>query len=216
MAKLKDLIATVSTSYGEDESRVNVIAMGLRKARLIESSGRGLHAAEMTARDGANLLIGVMAPGAATKAAQTVRHIRASKCGWFEDQGLTKKVSRHQKLPPVAFLEYLLPRHTFGEALEALIEHFSYAGSTLDGDRRSNNISVSVILTSLDWRCEIKSQKAGGRGWALGYHNTLAVPAPEAGVRHREIKVTVQDDLLRDIARVIGPPLMPQKPKADV
>lgn len=68
MAKLNDLIRAASAVTGESEAHLKVLARSLREVGMIATFGRGRHAAEMHAQDGAFLLLGLLSYGEVMRA----------------------------------------------------------------------------------------------------------------------------------------------------
>lgn len=76
MATLSDLVKAIAEVQGLEENQVLWIARYLREDGLITQGGRGRGGAKMGARDAANLLIGVNAPGTAKQSTQFVKAFR--------------------------------------------------------------------------------------------------------------------------------------------
>jgi hypothetical protein len=119
MAKIRDLQALYSEKLGIAESSVHVLAMMLRKAKLIHTTGRGRPAADMAPNDATNLLLAALGGGAPTKSASTVRAIREAKKSSVRheangriDSGIPEEFAK---------LGDLLGAFTIADALNAMI-----------------------------------------------------------------------------------------------
>jgi hypothetical protein len=76
LATLEELVVTIADVEGVGTERVRAIARSIREARLIETRGRGLSAANMSDRDAANLLIAVNVADTARTAPRIVERYR--------------------------------------------------------------------------------------------------------------------------------------------
>jgi len=157
MAKLRDLVRSVAFVLDESEATVNVRAMMLRKAKLLRSTGRGLHAASMGPSDATNLLLACTVGGQATACAAVVERVRRAS--------LVKTSS--VDLPPAAYFGLkLLPRN-LGEALDALF------ANTLLPARSPLELNPRAILFSIErdrggWSADIDFSNADER-WRIGF-----------------------------------------------
>src|SRR3954471_25082339 len=112
MTKLKQLVSGVAFALGDPRPSVNVLAIQLRKAGLIKSTGRGLNAADMTPADAAALLVSCMAGGLSTETSSTTATMLAAKAGKKElGEAFTGNILASK----------LITIETFGAAVEYLI-----------------------------------------------------------------------------------------------
>ncbi len=81
MATLQALVGAIAEVEGINFERVRDIARKLRENHLIATDGRGTSAAKMSARDAANLLIGVNIADTARTAPDLVRRYRRLRAG---------------------------------------------------------------------------------------------------------------------------------------
>jgi hypothetical protein len=107
MASLGKLVAAIARAEGIDPDQVGRIARYLRENGLINMKGRGGSAAQMTASDAANLLIGVNASRIGTNVAKIVPKYR--------DLEAREVRARNDPRPPAPVLG------KFGQAFEELI-----------------------------------------------------------------------------------------------
>lgn len=77
MATLSQLVAAIATVEGIDAERVTAIARAVREKGLIQTSGRGTSAAQMSEADAANLLIATNTADTARMAPATIKEYRA-------------------------------------------------------------------------------------------------------------------------------------------
>lgn len=75
MARLSDLMKCVAQACGVSEASARVMARVLRESGLVSKGGRGLNAAQMSATDVANILIGFAVPCDATKLGSAVANV---------------------------------------------------------------------------------------------------------------------------------------------
>ncbi|MCZ6770705.1 MAG: hypothetical protein O7G83_01805 [Proteobacteria bacterium] len=116
MAKLSALVSVVARTLGLPEKTVAIYARHLREARLITTGGRGLGGADMTSPDCTNLLIAVAASNQAKDAAVTIANYGTLPAG--RDREPEQWVLEQFR---VSALIDLPARHSFGQAIEALI-----------------------------------------------------------------------------------------------
>src|SRR4051794_20525795 len=113
MASIGDLMRAVAKAEDLDENYVFVYARSAREAGFITHKGRGRHAAAMTPRDAANLLIAVNGATLAKDAPAAIDTYRKLKA--WEWPGV------EQGMPPEV-RDLLEPGASFGDALERLIK----------------------------------------------------------------------------------------------
>lgn len=96
MAKLNDLIRAASAATGDAEAHIKVLARSLREVGMIATFGRGRHAAEMHAQDGAFLLLGLLTYGEVMRAhVQVEELVRCEfKRAELARDGRTEAISR--------------------------------------------------------------------------------------------------------------------------
>jgi len=119
MARLSQLVTTLSDTLGVPEPTVRLYARHTQESGFITKKGRGKSAAQMSATDAANLLIAIL--GTITA----------------KDAGTAIELYRNCRLlgtPPPEWADYEIPAiqkltkgHSFGEAIEALV------ASAIDG-----------------------------------------------------------------------------------
>ncbi|PVE22849.1 hypothetical protein DC522_19110 [Microvirga sp. KLBC 81] len=108
MGVVSDLVKAVAQIEGLDEVSVGVYARHAREAGFITHQGRGRHAARMTVRDAANLLIAVNASPLAKEVPNTIERYRS-----------LRKSPRSLVLDMLGGLD---DEATLGDALEKAIE----------------------------------------------------------------------------------------------
>ena len=161
MAFFNDLVRVIAEVEGMDPMTVRGICLSVREGGHISKGGRGLSAAKMTARDSANMLIGINACTHASKAAETVEIFRLLK----PSKSLLSKSKIKGPLKDI-----LLTRQGFGSSLEGLIElctptmgnidligNFISEGFAFDKsteDKINNSKSIDLVV-----RLEIKFNK---------------------------------------------------------
>jgi hypothetical protein len=214
VAKLTDLVAAIASATGDDAGSVQVLAMGLRKDRLISSTGRGRGGAEMDAADAANLLIGVAAPGPPTKVAETVRRVRGATFGGSElrehitreDTGVAEfRETIYRTAPQLPDLAGWHPSQPFGEALDTLIMRLvatAYDGAlaAIRDDRNGlHSVAMAVQRSSAGFVASLVIDR-----WTLHF-NTFNNLLDVSDVR-RKIKTTettLPDHVLTDVVRTL-------------
>jgi hypothetical protein len=112
MAKLPALVTVLAEVDGRDRATVDHYARTIREAGYIPTTKRGSGAAEMTAREAANLLIALCGADAPKEAPLAIDRFRSLRrfCVWSDEEALAPA------LPPLA------EANTFGDALEYLID----------------------------------------------------------------------------------------------
>lgn len=121
MANFNQLVRVIAEIEGLDEMTVSGIGQYARDAGLITKGGRGRSAATMTARDAANLLIGVNATGKAKDAAEAIAAYRALVLTEDTADYLGRLTAAEDVAVDELWTE-IMPRGVmFGDALEALI-----------------------------------------------------------------------------------------------
>ena len=120
MAKLSDLILRSSEVTGVPLATVREVSRRLREARLIRTGKGGRYGgADMTPDDATSLLTGLLI---VRTSATTLRHIAPLTKSHLRDFKSLGRWDRQLALPQLCCLK---PRHTFGEALSALIASIS-------------------------------------------------------------------------------------------
>jgi hypothetical protein len=112
--KLSDLTKTLATALGQPLASVNVVAMMLRKDRLLSSTGRGHNAAEMAPRDVANLLLGCLVEAQVRELAALVGALRLQPIRTPDDGNLLEIEVTEEEDDEVGF----------GDVLARLIERY--------------------------------------------------------------------------------------------
>jgi hypothetical protein len=115
MAKLPALVRALLPLDGREYPTLDLIARTVREAGLISTTKRGSGASEMTARDAANLLIGMHAVQSPKLAAHAVVQFRPLR-------RLARPDGEADALPNGTGHKAIRDAETFGEALDALIE----------------------------------------------------------------------------------------------
>lgn len=122
MANFNGLVRVIADVEGMDEMTVSGIGQYARDAGLITKSGRGRSAASMTARDAANLLIGVNATGKAKDAAMAIVAYRDLTMTEDTTDLLRRLTAAEDVGGHDEFWTGIMPTGSlFGDALEALI-----------------------------------------------------------------------------------------------
>lgn len=123
MPTLKTLKVEMERALKDPDLQAEIYARPLRKAGLLTSGGRGLNAPQVTVTDCANLLIAIMAPGKAIRAAETVRKYR-SLALLHRSLGprgrRTPRPQKHQDHPSLSLGE-IGQVHYLGPAIELLL-----------------------------------------------------------------------------------------------
>lgn len=118
MAKLPALVSAVSVASDRDRSTIEHIARVIREAGLIPTTKRGPGAAEMGAREAANLLLGVAAADVPRAAPETIASLRGMR---RLAHGVVANANERSAPRPRVY-ETIREAGDFGQALEALIE----------------------------------------------------------------------------------------------
>lgn len=135
MAKLSNLVATLSRVLNRPEPTVSLIARHLREAGMLSSGGRGPGGADMTASDCVSLLLGVVCAEQANTAPVAVARWRTTTMNQAivrlayessESEGVVTQTARDDC--PAEWLFLKAPGKTLGAALECLIEGFANGG----------------------------------------------------------------------------------------
>ncbi|MBC7907540.1 MAG: hypothetical protein H7Y60_12450 [Rhodospirillaceae bacterium] len=125
MPKLIDLTPVMATALGVPQPTVGIVARHARGAGLITSKGRGPGGAEMSATDGANLLIGVMSTRVGIPsqdvgdAISLVRSLVLRPSSF--DVYLHSRDAGKVRGPLAGLISQLAWKGTFGEALDRLL-----------------------------------------------------------------------------------------------
>ncbi len=121
MAKLPALVTALAAVDGRERTSVDHVARTIRERGYITTGKRGGGAAEMAARDAANLLIalnGADTPKGAGLAIDRFRSLRF----WFPGTA-SELAARNDTYPDLPKpLQHVMNSRFFGEALDALIE----------------------------------------------------------------------------------------------
>lgn len=121
MAKLPALVTALAEVDGRDRKTVDHIARTIREGGYIPTGKRGSGAAEMGPREASNFLIaldGADTPKEAGVAIDRFRSLKQMFAGTAND--IKDKLAAYDDLPKP--LQDVMDAHTFGEALDALIE----------------------------------------------------------------------------------------------
>lgn len=167
MAKLRDLVFHLSHSLDMKEASLNVLAMQLRKAGLITSSGRGLNAADMGPSDVTNLLLAALSGSYATLSAESVSKLRTAP---IIDCRLNGEPSG---LPPTPAFSRLPGSHTLGEILDELIKDFGQF-EDIPVERSSGGVLTAMTFeisrTRRKWTAEFWfDDDSDDKGWTVRY-----------------------------------------------
>lgn len=122
MARLSDLVFTLSRVLGTPEPRLRLFARHTREGGFITTKGRGTSAAEMTTTDAANLVLAVMGTDTAKEVATTVETFRRL---------VPNQLPKNWSKLGIGLVQDLPEDHTFGDAMEALID------AAIDGSLKS-------------------------------------------------------------------------------
>lgn len=146
MAKLPALVTALSEVDGRERKTVDHIARTIRERGYITTGKRGGGAAEMTAHEAANLLIaldGGDTPKEGPLAIDRFRSLRSYFGGTAKD--IRDRVDGYDdQIKPV---QDIMDVHTFGEALDALIEDVPELVAALRGYAHTayNHVDPAVI-----------------------------------------------------------------------
>jgi hypothetical protein len=209
MAKLVALSKLVAEVTGLSPARVRVLEMVLRKAGMITSGGRGLHAAEMKPSDATNMVLGALHLGAATEVDAGVRELRALEFDFLEVDNpefdlLNRRVSPFEA--DIHLPSFIPVPANLGEALDWVFsspEHFSGPYSDLELMQSGWRTEVTVSICDLKWYdgCHFSND---AKRWALGF---ASFADPDSRYTSRRT-TRFTNPGLQDIARLIaGQPL---------
>lgn len=191
MAKLRDLVACLAKELEIPLKSMNVLAMELRKAGLIQTTGRGLNSAEMGPRDATNLILAALCGSFATQSAEAVHTIRAgtsTRCV----VGTFNRFPQEMVDPPaIPVFERLPWPHTLGEFLDGYIEDSVEHGDIPLGELCITNMSFSLRRDRLGWCAIVWIDSGSNPGWSIEYV-----------CHHREIADASSDNRL-DVARAL-------------
>jgi hypothetical protein len=167
MAKLKDLVRVMALTLGDPEKSVNVHAMHLRKAKLLSSTGRGLHSSDMRPSDATNLLLACIHVGTAKDSADVVARLR-SATKHHSDEVRGRIVASVP--PPAAAFQKLAARHTLGTALDTLFKEWASHGHILAEhiDEPFDAIHLDLVTTAVGWKAYL-SFWHGDYDWVIDY-----------------------------------------------
>ncbi len=121
MGKLPALVSALASVDGRERASVDHVARTIRERGYITTGKRGGGAANMVAREAANLLIalnGADSPKEAGVAIDRFRSLRQMYAG--SASVLKARIDNYDSLPKP--LQDVMDTHTFGEALDALID----------------------------------------------------------------------------------------------
>lgn len=230
MAKLSDLTKCLAAELNEKPASVNVLAMELRKNKLLSSTGRGLNAAKMNSQDGTNLVLAVLGGGYATRTSATVKALRRAevvRCEMKTHDALKHVVS---DLPPIPAYDRLAKKHMLGEFMDELITDYIVIGGPIctDTELPITNMSFELRKTAINWDA-IFWFDDGGREWTIIYNRrrpeldgldddriTSAMRNLLEKVGHRTTAESVTDFLFSAVADCLrGRPLPEVKPLSD-
>jgi hypothetical protein len=135
MALLSQLVQALAAVEELDPVTVRFYARSLREAGLVSQRGRGRGAAQMTASDAANLIIGVNASALAIDVGKVTPKYRAVKLRWTDAWKLKTKRLR----------SLIASDLTFGEHLEYLVD---LARPTAYGTSALNDLLDGLVRKS--------------------------------------------------------------------
>lgn len=209
MAKLVALSKLVAQVTGLSPARVRVLEMVLRKAGLITSGGRGLHAAEMKPSDATNMVLGALHLGAATEVDEGVRDLRALEFDFLEVDNPEYDILNRRVSPLEADIHlpsFIPVPANLGQALDWVFsspEHFSGTYSDLELTQSGWRTEVTVSICDLAWY-EGGHFSHDAKKWALGF---ASLTDPVSTYRSRRT-TRFSNPGLQDIAKLIaGQPL---------
>jgi hypothetical protein len=209
MAKLKELENLYARLLGMNKGSIHVLAMMLRKERLIRSAGRGLNAAEMGASDATNLLLAGLGGGMPTKAAATVRNLRSAPLwrtayrsregsAWQHYEFIEElRILDPEPEPPPFYnlpaeLRHLPLDMNVGQALDALFQSLITSGQ---------NRIASLVLANTEHTTMIKIRiTEGGEVWTSTF---LALP-PKHTTTWVVTNIVVMGELFGIVGDVLG------------
>lgn len=126
MAFFNDLVRAIAAVEGMEEMSVRGIGLSVRDAGYIAKGGRGLSAAKMTAKDAANLLIGVNASIVARDAGEIIQRYRdaavTDRLGLIKngDGTVFEATKLHQRFG--SFIETMIEAHMQVDDMSASIK----------------------------------------------------------------------------------------------
>jgi hypothetical protein len=217
VAKLGDLVATISAATGEEPRSVQVLAMFLRKNRLIASTGRGRHAAEMGAGDAANLLIGIAAPGPPTKVAETVGIVRGATFGGSvlrehiepreERPGDEFRETIYREAPQLPDLAGWHPSQPFGEALDTVIGRLvatAYDGALAAIRDDRNGLHSVAMVVQRSTAGFVASLIIHGRSlWTLHFNTFENLALGEEPPKLKTTETTLPPHVMTEVVRTL-------------
>jgi hypothetical protein len=131
-----------------------VLAMQLRKNGLIRKAGRGMNAAEMTAKDATSLFISSISGGHAIETARTTANVMSSVLSDNGDVDIRKQNERvFEALTKIGIFNNVPISHNFGQAIEEIFSFFIEPTNVFDFD--SDQIWIEVERSYFGFRCEI-------------------------------------------------------------
>ena len=167
MAKLKDLITELALTLGDPERSVNVHAMHLRKAKLLSSTGRGLHSADMGPSDATNLLLACIHSEKAKDFAAVVARLREARIHFsWRIRGVVGAAVP----PPAAAFRKLPEDHSLGAVLDALFQEWSSQGQVIaeHTEEPFDAIHLDLVTTAVGWAAYLRFW-VDGEEWVVDY-----------------------------------------------
>lgn len=156
LASPGELVKSLSEVLGLPLPTIVYYDRELSTRGLRSKSGRGRSAAKITSRDAANLLASILGTAQIKGAAEVVAElamVRAHRARSTE--GLFRGSN-------IAELAALPARHSFLDALEALIEAFAYGSLGKDSNASPPAIEVSALMDGAAAELSLSGQQIGG------------------------------------------------------
>lgn len=208
MVKLSNLVPAISQILNVPQKTVNVIAMHLRREGLISSGGRGRGGAEMSARDTATLLIGVMGADQLKDAPAIVRDL-----GSYElEESTDEEEGELVEFEPSNFYGIEVG-DTLLESLTKLIEYFIANKDLTEGQKAHWNLLFVVTLIPRRDFSSIKFYFKDSPNIKATYYSPVLGGNTEHSYTIHDLKMTkhyglikyleVTDSSIRDIARIL-------------
>ena len=171
VARLSDLVSSLSKALGIPEPRLRLFARHTREGGFITTKGRGTSAAEMTTSDATNLVLAVMGTDTAKEVAKAVETFRRL---------VPYQLPKNWSKLGIGLVQDLPEDHTFGDAMEALIdaaidgsvESFLTLPSTGD-DEKGVVFPINIIVTihSPQMNAWIIFTTHDNREWRVNYYD---------------------------------------------
>lgn len=175
MTTLSVMAPFIGDLTGIPETRARVIADQLRRANMVSKAGRGIHAAHMTAKDAANLLLACLfsSEADATACAENVTMLRAMPLRYIgvdpADGGGFRKLPGDFYTPDEFLCFFPTKPENLGEAMDMLISPNFGAGHIWDCvvlARQGATPSAKIELFGDEYNSSAALDNASRKNWA--------------------------------------------------